>query len=426
MVERLGTLARTHTCGALTAADVGADVVLLGWVHRVRDLGALVFVDLRDRHGLTQLTARDDEALVEAAKRVRPEFVVAALGRVERRAPETVNAKMPTGEVEVVLRELRVLIEAKTPPFQIAEDASASDETRGCATATWTFAGRGCRQNLQLRHRVLLAVRRYFDERGFLGDRDARPHQVHARGRARLPRAEPRAPGRVLRAAAVAADLQADPDDRGHGPLLPDRASASATRTCGPTASPSSRRSTSRCRSRPRTSSSSIDRGADPRDVRDGGPRRCRRRSAGCPTPRRWRATARTSRTCASACAIEDLSAVFADSTFGVFRDAVASGGAVRGIVVPGGASSSRKEIDGLVEQAKQLGAAGLAWARASESAVQASILKAAGEATLRAALGAAGAAPPDLLLMASGEPASRVEGARPAPPGGRAGRPAG
>ena len=130
MAEQLGSLARTHTCGALRATDVGAQAVLLGWVHRVRDLGALLFVDVRDRHGITQVIVEGDEALLERAKRLRSEFVVAFIGEVERRSPETVNLNVPTGEVEVRARELRVLNEAKTPPFSIAEDQNVSEETR--------------------------------------------------------------------------------------------------------------------------------------------------------------------------------------------------------------------------------------------------------------------------------------------------------
>src|SRR3954452_2272384 len=100
-IEPLGTLARTHTCGALRAEDMGKEVVLLGWVHRVRDLGSLVFIDLRDRHGITQVVARANDSLVADAKRLRSEFVVAVMGRVEHRAAETVNAKIATGEIEV-------------------------------------------------------------------------------------------------------------------------------------------------------------------------------------------------------------------------------------------------------------------------------------------------------------------------------------
>src|SRR5688572_28469348 len=117
MAEQLGSLSRTHTCGALRAADVGADVVLLGWVHRVRDLGSLLFIDIRDRDGHTQVIVEGNEQLLERAKRVRSEYVVAVLGQVERRSAETTNVNVPTGEIEVRAREVRTLNEAKTPPF---------------------------------------------------------------------------------------------------------------------------------------------------------------------------------------------------------------------------------------------------------------------------------------------------------------------
>ena len=109
MAEQLGGLTRTHTCGALRTDDVGADVVLLGWVHRVRDLGGLLFIDVRDRYGITQIVFdKDDEALMNKAKRLRSEFVVGVSGRVRRRSEETVNPKLETGEVEVVVRQLAV------------------------------------------------------------------------------------------------------------------------------------------------------------------------------------------------------------------------------------------------------------------------------------------------------------------------------
>src|SRR5687768_105042 len=101
MAEQLGNLSRTHTCGALRATDVGRDAVLLGWVHRVRDLGSLLFLDIRDREGHTQVIVEGDEELLDRAKRLRSEYVVAVLGRVERRSPETINPNVPTGEVEV-------------------------------------------------------------------------------------------------------------------------------------------------------------------------------------------------------------------------------------------------------------------------------------------------------------------------------------
>src|SRR5215510_14498184 len=131
MAEPLGNLTRTHTCGALRPDDVGADVVLLGWVHRVRDLGGLLFIDVRDRAGVTQVVFdKDDEALMAKAKRLRSEYVIGVSGRVRLRSNETVNPKLPTGEVEVVVQKLAILNEAKTPPFPIADDSPVSEDVR--------------------------------------------------------------------------------------------------------------------------------------------------------------------------------------------------------------------------------------------------------------------------------------------------------
>src|ERR1051325_2637358 len=113
MADLLGDLTRTHSCGGLRAGDVGADVVLLGWVHRVRDLGGVTFIDIRDRAGLSQLVVRANDALMAITKRLRSEFVVGVRGVVQRRSEDTVNPKLETGEVEVLVREVRILNEAK-------------------------------------------------------------------------------------------------------------------------------------------------------------------------------------------------------------------------------------------------------------------------------------------------------------------------
>src|SRR5256885_14293096 len=104
MSEPLGNLTRTHTCGALRADDVGADVVLLGWVHRIRDLGGVTFVDVRDRGGVSQVVVRENETLMTVAKRLRSEFVIGITGTVQRRSEDTINPKLATGEGEVVAR----------------------------------------------------------------------------------------------------------------------------------------------------------------------------------------------------------------------------------------------------------------------------------------------------------------------------------
>ncbi len=164
----MADLTRTHTCGALRGGDVGADVVLLGWVHRVRDLGGLLFVDVRDRGGVTQVVFdKDDEALMNKAKRLRSEYVIGVSGRVRRRSAETVNPKLATGEVEVVVRQLAILNEAKTPPFPIADESPVSEDVR-LKYRYLDLRRPRLQSNIVLRHRVTSAIRHYFDRNGFL------------------------------------------------------------------------------------------------------------------------------------------------------------------------------------------------------------------------------------------------------------------
>ena len=127
----LATPYRTHTCGALRGDDAGADARLAGWVHRRRDHGQLIFLDLRDRHGITQVVidATEEPDAHAAASRCRIEFVVTVTGSVTRRLPGMENAKLPTGEIELRARELTVLSEAKTPPFYINEPDATVDES---------------------------------------------------------------------------------------------------------------------------------------------------------------------------------------------------------------------------------------------------------------------------------------------------------
>ena len=169
MAEQLGELTRTHTCGSLRPDDVGADVVLLGWVHRVRDLGGLLFIDVRDRAGVTQVVFdKDEEALMGKAKRLRSEFVVGISGRVRRRSADTVNPKLATGEVEVVVRQLTILNEAKTPPFPIADETPVAEEVR-LKYRYLDLRRPRLQSNIILRHRVNTVIRRYFDEQGGAG-----------------------------------------------------------------------------------------------------------------------------------------------------------------------------------------------------------------------------------------------------------------
>src|SRR5437762_1979719 len=166
MSDQLGNLTRTHTCGGLRPDDVGAEVVLLGWVHRIRDLGGVTFIDVRDRAGLSQIGVRENDALMAVAKRLRSEYVVGVSGAVQRRSGETINPKLATGEVEVLAREIRILNEAKTPPFQIAEDSPVSEDVR-LKYRYLDLRRTRLQHNIGLRHRVTIAVRKYFDANGF-------------------------------------------------------------------------------------------------------------------------------------------------------------------------------------------------------------------------------------------------------------------
>jgi aspartyl-tRNA synthetase len=131
-LDFLGSLQRTHTCGALRSANAGETVTLMGWVNRRRDHGQLIFLDVRDRTGITQVVV-DKEAAPEAhakAEAARPEYVIAVTGKVRTRGAGLANPNMETGEIELVAQELLLLNDAKTPPFSPAEDAIANEEVR--------------------------------------------------------------------------------------------------------------------------------------------------------------------------------------------------------------------------------------------------------------------------------------------------------
>lgn len=401
MAEQLGSLARTHTCGALRPSDVGAQVVLLGWVHRIRDLGALVFLDVRDRHGLTQVVIERNDPLLEKAKRLRSEFVVAVLGTVEHRSAETVNTAVPTGEVEVRVSDLRVLNEARTPPFSIAEDQHVSEETR-LRYRYLDLRRPNLQHNIGLRHRITMALRRYFDEQGFYdietpiltkstpeGARDFLvPSRVHPGEFYALPQS-PQIFKQILMIAgfdryvqiarcfrdeALRADrqlefTQVDLEMAFATPALVfeivEGALAACFREIGVEISRPFRRMP--------YAEAMAKYGSDKPDLRFG-------------------------------LEIQDFGPLFAESPFGIFREAVAHGGTVRGFVIPGAGSYSRRELDGLVEQARQLGAAGLIYARHTADGVQCSV-KAVGDEGTRAVLAQSGTTPNDLLVLASGAP---------------------
>ena len=408
-MDLLGDLYRTHTCGELRSGHVGQDVVLLGWVHRVRDMGSVIFLDIRDRYGVTQVVT-DAEPTLSAAKKLKTEMVVAIFGQAAPRSAETVNDKIETGQVEVRLHELRVLNDARRPPFGIADDGFVAEDTR-LRYRYLDLRRQRMQKNLALRHRIAMAFRRYFDRHGFLeietpiltkstpeGARDYLvPSRVHPGEFFALPQS-PQIFKQILMIGGLDRyfqivkcfrdeDLRADRQPEftqvdveisfASQPLvfsLMEGVVAEVFREGGVEVTTPFRRMPYK--------EAMARYGSDKPDLRFG-------------------------------MEIQDLGAVFDHTPFGPVREALANGGVVRGLVVPGGARISRAEVDKIVAEAIELGAGGLLWARQTEKGLATSA-KALGEETLTRALDVSGAGTDGLLLMTAGTEAqvSRLLGA--------------
>jgi aspartyl-tRNA synthetase len=404
VAEQLGDLTRTHTCGALRPDDVGADVVLLGWVHRVRDLGGLLFIDVRDRAGVTQVVFdKDEEALMAKAKRLRSEFVIGVSGRVRRRSADTVNSKLATGEVEVVVRRLTILNEAKTPPFSIADETPVAEDVR-LKYRYLDLRRPRLQSNIILRHRVNSVIRRFFDEQGFLeietpiltkstpeGARDYLvPSRVHPGEFFALPQS-PQLFKQILMVAGMDRYVQICKCFRDED-LRADRQpeftqvdvemSFARPETIFGVIEPVMKqifevigREITTPFPRMPYAEAIAKYGSDKPDLRCGMP-------------------------------IQDIREFFRESSFRVFREIVANGGTVRGFVVKNAGAYSRSEVDGIVDQAKALGATGLIWARRlDDGSITSSIMKAMGEDAVRQMLDLTSVANGELLLVAAGEP---------------------
>jgi aspartyl-tRNA synthetase len=403
VAEPLGELTRTHTCGALRSGDVGANVVLLGWVHRVRDLGGLLFIDVRDRAGVTQVVFdNDDQAQMAKAKRLRSEFVVGIEGVVRRRSDDTINAKLDTGEVEVVVKKLTLLNEARTPPFPIADDTPVSEDVR-LKYRYLDLRRTRLAANMILRHNVTSAIRRYFDSQGFLevetpilakstpeGARDYLvPSRVHPGEFFALPQS-PQLFKQILMVAGIDRyvqickcfrdeDLRADrqpeftqvdvemsfarPESIFNliEPLMHDVFAVIGKTITTPFV-------------RMPYAEAIAKYGSDKPDLRCGMP-------------------------------IQDVRELFRESSFGVFKKIVGEGGTVRAFVVANAAGYSRSAVDGIVNGEKAQGRH-LLWARrAEDGTVTSSFPKAVGEETVRALLDATGTGNGQLAFIVAGEP---------------------
>lgn len=169
MAESMKGLKRSHRCAEVTKADIGSTVTLMGWVQKSRNKGGIVFVDLRDRSGIMQVIFENgeiDQEVFEKAGKLRSEFVIAVVGRVEARSG-AVNPNLPTGEIEVRARELRILSEAQTPPFPIEENSKTREEVR-LKYRYLDLRRPDLQKNMILRSRISTLVRQFLANEGFL------------------------------------------------------------------------------------------------------------------------------------------------------------------------------------------------------------------------------------------------------------------
>ncbi len=167
MLDRLEGLKRTHYCGTLRRENEGEAVIVCGWIQRQRDLGGLIFADLRDRTGIVQLAFDDttEKSLFEKAAGLHSEYVVMAKGKVRVRS--SVNKEIPTGEVEIEVADLKILGESQTPPFEILENSNAGEDLR-LKYRYLDLRRPDLQKNILLRHKITKVTRDYFDENGFI------------------------------------------------------------------------------------------------------------------------------------------------------------------------------------------------------------------------------------------------------------------
>lgn len=169
MGETIYGLTRTHKCAELGISDVGSKVIVMGWCQKRRDLGGVMFVDLRDRSGILQVVFRSEinADLFQKAESIRNEYVLAIVGEVTKRDEATINTKIATGEIEIIASELRILSTAETPPFYIEEDSDVNELVR-LKYRYLDLRRPDMQRNLILRHRVTKIARDYYDQNGFL------------------------------------------------------------------------------------------------------------------------------------------------------------------------------------------------------------------------------------------------------------------
>jgi len=398
---------KNHNCGELRPSHVGQQVTLAGWVNRQRDHGGLVFVDLRDRSGTVQVVANPDTAPQAHAllQQVRSEYVLQVVGVVQPRPEGLINPDLPTGQIEVVAREAKVLNPAKTTPFYIYDD-SPVDEALRLKYRYLDLRRPRMQRNLLLRHRVVKHIRDFLDARGFVeietpilfkttpeGARDYLvPSRVHPGQFYALPQS-PQQLKQLLMVAGYERYFQIarcfrDEDQRGNRQpeftqldlemsfvqredvmALTEALMISIVENC------SERRLLARPFPRLTYQEAMARFGSDKPDIRFG-------------------------------MELVDVSDLVAQSGFGIFSQAVAAGGLVKGMCVPGCATYSRREVDELAALAQGEGAKGLAWlALDPANQVRSSFARFLTEGEVASIVERLGAKPGDLLLFVADRP---------------------
>lgn len=407
MADTMQGLKRTDYCAAFSEQDVGREVVVCGWAAKRRDLGALLFIDLRDRSGILQLAFGDytDRAVLEKAQTVRSEFVLAAKGTIRLR--ETPNEKLPTGKIEVAVSDLRILAKSDTPPFEVADGGSVKEEMQ-LRYRYLDLRRAEMQRHLKIRHRIVKAAHDYYDRNGFLeietpnlikstpeGARDYLvPSRLHPGKFYALPQS-PQLYKQILMLSGFDRYMQIARCFRDED-LRADR--------------------------QPEFTQIDLEMSfVDEDDImalNEGYIRYVFLEVLGVDVPTPFKrmpydeAMARFGSDKPDVrfgMELRDLSKVVKSCGFGVFEGAVREGGSVRAITVDGGADHlSRKELDRLAAFVKDYGAKGLAWLKLGD-AINASFAKFVSADLLTSIAAAAGAKPGDAVLIVADTNSTRA-----------------
>ncbi|RLB73382.1 MAG: aspartate--tRNA ligase [Deltaproteobacteria bacterium] len=376
MNDKLGNLVRTHRCGDLTAEQIGQDICVMGWVQRRRDHGGLIFIDLRDREGIIQLALDPDRDLASHQKgeQVRNEYVLAARGKVSPRPEGTVNPKMKTGEIEIEISELLILNRSETPPFMVDEFTEVAENIR-LKYRYLDLRRPALQRNMMMRHLVAKTVRNYFDQQGFIeietpvltkstpeGARDYLvPSRVNTGNFYALPQS-PQLFKQLLMVSGLDRYFQIVKCFRDED-LRADRQPEFTQLDC---------------------EMSFVNRG-QVMDIMEGMIAKVFKAALGVelslPMPRLTYAEALDrfgvdNPDLRFDMELIDITREVADSQFKVFASVAADGGLVKALNVKGGATFSRKDLDGFTDFVKIYGAKGLAWVKVKEGEWQSPIAK--------------------------------------------------